>query len=175
MRVWKGVIVLPLCVCLLAMGSARGDDDRILSVSASETERLRDLLSGKRINATLTDGTHLRGRVKEIQDGFLVVGIKKSTGDSPVPHGFQSLTMDRLYNVKFARAGNKRAHLFRKVSSLVGLGLCVAVVATAGSGWSGSGGSSYQTVAYTGIGTTIFSTLWGRKKGKRKIVTLVIK
>ena len=44
----------------------------VLPVSASETERLRDLLSGKRIDASFADGAHLRGRVKEIQDGLLV-------------------------------------------------------------------------------------------------------
>ncbi len=77
---WNRVIVLPLCACLLAAGSAQGAENQVLSVGASETERLRDLLSRKRIDAFFADGTHLRGRIKEIQDGFLTVDIKKSTG-----------------------------------------------------------------------------------------------
>ena len=46
---WRRVVVLPLCVCLLAAGSAQAAENQVLSVRASETELLRDLLSGKRI------------------------------------------------------------------------------------------------------------------------------
>ena len=66
------MVVLPLCVCLLAACSMRTARNQVvLPVSASETERLRDLLSGKRIDASFADGTHLGGRVKEIQEGLL--------------------------------------------------------------------------------------------------------
>ena len=64
---WRRVIVLPLCVCLLAAGSAQAAENQVLSVRASETELLRDLLSGKRINASFLDGNRLQGRVKEVQ------------------------------------------------------------------------------------------------------------
>ena len=50
--VWKQVVVLPLCVCLLAAGSAQAAENQVLSVRPSETERLRHLLSGKRIDAS---------------------------------------------------------------------------------------------------------------------------
>ena len=76
---WRRVIVLPLCVCLMAACSMRTARNQVLSVRASETERLRDLLSGKRIDASFADGNRLRGRVKEVQDGLLTVDIKKST------------------------------------------------------------------------------------------------
>ncbi len=99
--VWNRVIVLPLCACLLAAGSAQGAENQVLSVGASETERLRDLLSRKRIDAFLADGTHLRGRVKEIQDGFLTVDIKKSTGPNPVMRGLQDIPTDRISTVQF--------------------------------------------------------------------------
>ena len=84
---WRRVIVLPLCVCLLAGCSMRTARNQVLSVRPSETERLRDLLSGKRIDASFADGNRLRGRVKEVQDGLLTVDIKKSTGTNPVPRG----------------------------------------------------------------------------------------
>ena len=58
------MVVLPLCVCLLAAGSAQATENQVLSVRASETELLRDLLSGKRINAFLADGSYLEGRVQ---------------------------------------------------------------------------------------------------------------
>ena len=77
--VWKQVVVLPLCVCLLAGCSMRTARNQVLSVRPSETERLRDLLSGKRIDASFADGNRLQGRVKEVQDGLLTVDIKKSS------------------------------------------------------------------------------------------------
>ena len=55
--VWKQVVALPLCVCLLASCSMRTVrvQNPVLSVGSSETELLRDLLSGKRIDASFTD------------------------------------------------------------------------------------------------------------------------
>ena len=106
---WRRVIVLPLCVCLLAACSMRTARNQVLSVRPSETERLRDLLSGKRIDASFADGNRLRGRVKEVQDGLLTVDIKKSTGTNPVPRGLQDIPTDRISTVQFTRyEGNKR-------------------------------------------------------------------
>ena len=60
--VWRRAVVLPLCVCLLAAGSAQAAENQVvLPVRASETERLRDMLSGKRIDASFADGNRLRG------------------------------------------------------------------------------------------------------------------
>ena len=91
--VWKQVVALPLCVCLLASCSMRTVrvQNPVLSVGSSETERLRDLLSGKRIDASFTDGTRLEGRVKEIQEGLLRVDIKKTSDPNSVPRGLQDL------------------------------------------------------------------------------------
>lgn len=120
---WRRVIVLPLCVCLLAAGSAQAAENQVLSVRASETELLRDLLSGKRINASFTDGTRLRGRVKEVQDGLLRVDIKKTSDPNSVPRGLQDIPTDRISTVQFTRyQGNKRL-LLGTAFSLGGLGL----------------------------------------------------
>ena len=99
---WRRVIVLPLCVCLLAGCSMRTARNQVLSVRPSETERFqfRDLLSGKRIDASFADGNRLRGRVKEVQDGLLTVDIKKSTGTNPVPRGLQDIPTDRISTVQ---------------------------------------------------------------------------
>ena len=103
--VWKQVVALPLCVCLLASCSMRTVrvQNPVLSVGSSETERLRDLLSGKRIDASFTDGTRLEGRVKEIQEGLLRVDIKKTSDPNSVPRGLQDLPTDRISTVKFTR------------------------------------------------------------------------
>ena len=146
--VWKQVVALPLCICLLASCSMRTARNQVVvPVSASETERLRDLLSGKRIDASLADGAHLRGRVKEIQDGLLVVDIDKSSGPNPAPRGLQDIPTDRISTVQFTRyEGNKR-FLYAALFFLGGYGLAVGIIegregysgvrtATAIGGWS---------------------------------------
>ena len=72
--------MLPLCVCLLTACSAR---KQVLSVGVSDTERLRDLLNRKRIEVSLADGAQVEGRVREVQDGLLMVDVKESSGPSP--------------------------------------------------------------------------------------------
>ena len=107
---WRRVIVLPLCVCLLAAGSAQAAENQVLSVRASETELLRDLLSGKRINASFLDGNRLQGRVKEVQAGLLRVNIKKTSDPNSLPRGLQDIPTDRISTVQFTRyQGNKRS------------------------------------------------------------------
>ena len=110
MSVWKRIVALPLCACLLASCSMRTVrvQNPVLSVGSSETERLRDLLSRKRIDAFFADGTHLEGRVKEVQDGLLTVDIKNSTGTNPVPLGLQDLPTDRISTVHFTHYKGKK-------------------------------------------------------------------
>ena len=164
------LVVLPLCVCLMAACSMRTARNQVLSVRASETERLRDLLSGKRIDASFADGNRLRGRVKEVQDGLLTVDIKKSTGPNPVPRGLQEIPTDRTLTVKFTRyQGNKRL-LLGTLGTLGGVGLGGGV-ATATRG--DRSGGAYLTVVIIAIGVGALGYLWGKKKDKKN-VTLVI-
>ena len=105
--------MLPLCVCLMAACSMRTAGNQVvLPVRASETERLRDLLSGKRIDASFADGNHLRGRVKEVQAGLLRVNIKKTSDPNSLPRGLQDIPTDRISTVKFTRyQGDERTRL----------------------------------------------------------------
>ena len=167
---WRRVIVLPLCVCLLAAGSAQAAENQVLSVRASETELLRDLLSGKRINASFLDGNRLQSRVKEVQAGLLRVNIKKTSDPNSLPRGLQDIPTDRISTVQFTRyEGNKRA-LFGTVFSLGGVGLGGGV-ATATRG--DRIGGAYLTVVIIAIGIGTLGYLWGKKKD-RKNVTLTI-
>ena len=168
--VWRRVVVLSLCVCLLAAASAQAAENQVLSVRASETELLRDLLSGKRINASFTDGTRLEGRVKEIQEALLRVDIKKTSDPNSVPRGLQEIPTDRTLTVKFTRyQGNKRL-LLGTLGTLGGVGLGGGV-ATATRG--DRSGGAYLTVVIIGIGVGALGYLWGKKKDKKN-VTLVI-
>ena len=135
----------------------------VLSVGSSETERLRDLLSGKRIDASFTDGTRLEGRVKEIQEGLLRVDIKKTSDPNSVPRGLQGLPTDRISTVKFTRyQGDERTRL----ATWFALG-AIPLVAVLDVGDS----TSASLGALAGMG--ILGYLWGREKDKKK-VTLVI-
>ena len=164
--VWRRAVVLPLCVCLLAACSMRTARNQVvLPVSASETERLRDLLSGKRIDASFADGAHLRGRVKEIQDGLLVVDIDKSSGPNPVPRGLQDIPTDRISTVQFTRyQGNKRL-LLGTLFFGGGYGLAVGII-EGREGYSGG-----RTAAAIGVWSamTILGYLWGKKKDKQNV------
>ena len=164
---WRRVIVLPLCVCLLAGCSMRTARNQVLSVRPSETERLRDLLSGKRIDASFADGNRLRGRVKEVQDGLLTVDIKKSTGTNPVPRGLQDIPTDRISTVQFTRyEGNKR-FLYAALFFLGGVVLAVPLNIDSPTTASAAGAIGIWS------GSTALGYLWGKKKDKKN-VTLVI-
>ena len=156
MRVWRHVVVFPLSACLLASGSVEAQD-RVLSVEATETERLRNLLSGQRIDASLADGTYLKGRVQEVRQGLLRLDIQKSTA-SAIPRGIQGIPIDRISTVQFTRYESNRNRVrYASILALGGIFLAAAVDA---------GGS---TVASSGIlaGMGTLGYLWGRTKDKQ--------
>ena len=167
--VWKQVIVLPLCVCLLAAGSAQAAENQVLSVRASETERLRDLLSGKRINASFADGNRLQGRVKEVQAGLLTVDIKKTSDPNSLPRGLQDIPTDRISTVQFTRYKGYKRVLLGVGFFLGGYGLAVGII----EGREGSSGVRTATAIGGWSAMTALGYLWGKKKDKKN-VTLVI-
>ena len=167
--VWRQVVVLPLCVCLLAAGSAQAAENQVLYVRPSETERLRDLLSGKRINASFLDGNRLQGRVKEVQAGLLRVNIKKTSDPNSVPRGLQDLPTDRISTVQFTRYKGYKRLLLGAAAFLGGYGLAVGII----EGREGYSGVRTATAIGAWSTMTALGYLWGKKKD-RKNVTLVI-
>ena len=165
--VWKQVVALPLCVCLLASCSMRTVrvQNPVLSVGSSETERLRDLLSGKRIDASFTDGTRLEGRVKEIQEGLLRVDIDKSSGPNPGPRGLQDIPTDRISAVQFTRHHGYKRLLLGTLFFLGGLGLGLGIVTE----WENQGDKVSAAAIGVWSGMTALGYLWGRKKDKQNV------
>ena len=164
--VWKRIVVLPLCICLLsACGTAR---NQVLSVSVSETERLRDLLSRKRIDASFADGTHMDGRVQEVQDGLLTVDMKESTGPSSVPIGrLQGIPTDRISTVRFTQHKGHKRGLFTILFGLGGVGLgWLFAEAGHGSSWSKF---DQNVMAGTTVGAGVFGYFLGRQKDKENV------
>ena len=160
-EVWKRIVVLPLCVCLLTACSARR---QVLSVSVSETEQLRGLLDRKRIDASFADGTRVAGRVQEVQDGLLAVDVKESTGPSPVPLGLQSIPADRISTVRFTRHTWYRSVLFGTLFFLGGWGLGLLIVE-----------ETDETKLANGVigGMTALGYLWGRNKDKENVTVVI--
>ena len=154
---WKRLIVLPLCVCLLTSCSARKP---VLSVSVSDTERLRDLLNRKRIDASLADGAQVEGRVREVQDGLLTVDVKESSGPSSTGAGLHSIPTDRISTVRFTRRKGYRRALFGTLFFLGGWGLGLAIAQE----------TNEVKPAYGVIGgMTAFGYFLGRQKDKQNV------
>ena len=160
---WKRLIVLPLCVCLLTACSAR---KQVLSVSVSDTERLRDLLNRKRIDASFTDGTQVGGRVREVQDGLLMVDIKESSGPSPSGTGLQSIPTDRISTVRFTQRKGYRRALFGPLFALGGVYLGTFIISFGRGGWSRS---DRAVVIGTSAGAGVLGYFLGRHKDKQNV------
>ncbi len=154
---WKRLLVLPLCVCLLTACSAR---KQVLSVSVSDTERLRDLLNRKRIDASFADGAQVGGRVREVQDGLLTVDVKESSGPSPRGTGLTSIPTDRISTVRFTQHTRWRRALFGTLFFLGGWGLGLAIAQE----------TNEVKPAYGVIGgMTAFGYFLGRQKDKQNV------
>ena len=163
--VWKRIVVLPLCICLLsACGTAR---NQVLSVRTSETERLRELLDRKRIDASFADGTHVGGRVHEVQDGLLAVDVKESTGPSPVPLGLQRIPMDQISTAQFTQYKGYKRGLFGTLLALGGLGLgLIFAIELNENTWTKA---SSTAAAGTTAGLGVLGYFLGRERDKQNV------
>ena len=161
-RLWKRLIVLPLCVCLLTACSAR---KQVLPVSVSDTERLRDLLTHKRIDASFADGTQVGGRVREVQDGLLMVDVKESSGPSPRGTGLQSIPTDRISTVRFTQHTWYWRALFGPLFALGGLALGTLYVSF------GEGRTKDDRAVEIGAtaGAGVLGYFLGRQKDKQNV------
>ena len=166
---WKRLIVLPLCVCMLTACSARKP---VLSVSVSDTERLRDLLNRKRIDASLADGAQVEGRVREVQDGLLMVDVKESVGPSPSGTGLQSIPTDRISTVRFTRHKGYKRGLFTTLFTVggLGLGLIFAVYLDDGNTWTRTHSAA---VAGTAAGAGVLGYFLGRQKDRQNVTVKI--
>ena len=162
---WKRLVVLPLCVCMLTACSAR---KQVLSVSVSDTERLRDLLDRKRIEASFADGAQVEGRVREVQDGLLMVDVKESSGPSPSGTGLQSIPTDRISTVRFTQRKGYKRGLFGTLFAVggLGLGLIFAVYLDDGNSWTRTHSAA---VAGTASGAGVLGYFLGRQKDKQNV------
>ena len=147
--------------------------NQVLSVRASETELLRDLLSGKRINAFLrgrqpTCEGRVQGDPGRSPDGRHQEEHRPQSGaawTSGHPHGSD---LDREVHPVPREQESPSRNTSVLPWAVVGLGGGVAT-ATRGD----RSGGAYLTVVIIAIGVGALGYLWGKKKDKKN-VTLVI-
>ena len=158
----KCVVVFLLSACLLASGFVEAQD-RVLSVEASETERLRNLLNGQRIEASLADGAYLRGLVQEVQQELLRLDIQMSSRVA-APRGIQQIPFNRISTVQFTRYESNRNRVrYASIFAISGIFLTAAVDA--------GGSMAASSGILAGMGTLGY--FWGRTKDKQNITVQI--
>ena len=126
---------------------------------------MRDLISRKRIDASFADGTHVGGRVQEVQDGLLVVDVPQSSGPLAGFTRRQSIPTDRLSTIRFTRQKGHKGLLLGTLVFFGGMGLAVGIISGR------EGYSDGRTAAAGGVwsGMTALGYLWGRNKDKENV------
>lgn len=158
----KCFVVFLLSVCLLGSGSVEAQD-RVLSVEASETERLRNLLSGQRIEASLSDGAYLRGLVQDVQQGLLRLDIENGRR-SAEPRLIHGIPLVRISTVQFTRYESNRNRVrYASIFAIGGIFLTAAVDA--------GGSMAASSGILAGMGTLGY--FWGRTKDKQNITVQI--
>jgi hypothetical protein len=89
-----------------------------IQVSASDTEQIKKLLMRKKIEAMFRDGTYIKGQVKEVDDGQIVIDVKESEGTSALQKGEQTVAIESLSTVQMTN----RKGPFRGILTGAGIG-----------------------------------------------------
>ena len=169
-QLWKRMIALSQCACLLMASSSLRAETQVLSVTPSETKQLRKLLKGKRIDAILADGTTLVGRVKKVRDGLVLVDIQQSAGAKEAMPRLREIPPDRIATVHFTRHKGKWRAVLTSLFSVGGLFLGAGIIGDC----EGCEDGEPLALAVIWGGMTVLGYVLGMKKDK-KAVTLLIK
>jgi len=111
-----GKRMLLICSTLLLIGHALGTvlaaSKNSLEVSAADTPRLKTLLEGQKVSAMFSDGTQLKGRVREVRSDSLLMLVQSSEGASALSKGEQTIPIKRFSALQLTQyQGKKRAIL----------------------------------------------------------------
>jgi hypothetical protein len=117
-----GKRMLLICSTLLWIGHTVGTviaaSKNSLEVSAADTPRLKALLEGKKISAMFSDGTLVKGRIREVRSDSLLILVQSSEGASALSKGDQSIPIRRFPAIQLTQCqGNKRAILTSALSA----------------------------------------------------------
>ncbi len=91
-----------------------------VEILASDTVQLKQLLEHQSVSAMFPDGTYLKGKIKEVRTGSILMKVQKSEGTSTLSRGDHLILTSRFSTFQITRYhGNKRLIL---TSSLSGAG-----------------------------------------------------
>ncbi len=144
-----------------------------VEVKASDTANLKELLEKQKIDARFADGTLLKGRVKEVIDGAVVMEIEQSEGPGAMAKGEHSIATDKITRIKIVKYKGSKRFVLATVLGIAGLAASWAITATEFAGESQNATYGGIAVATTAVGV-VAGYAWGRALDKKE-VTIVIK
>lgn len=150
--------------------------DERLEVKASETEQLKVLLERQKVNAVLTDGTRIKGKVKEVRSGVLVINVEQPEGAAGLAKGEQSLATDRFNTFEMKSYKGKKRGILAATLGFAGLALGVGINATEAESLGGEGSRTAAGIAVM-VATTVGGAAVGYALGRnldKKSLTIVI-
>jgi hypothetical protein len=153
--------------------SGKAPQPAIVEVKPSDTAKLKELLEKQKIDARLADGTLLKGRVKEVIDGAVVIKIEQSEGPGAMAKGEHSIATDKITEIKIVRYKGSKRVVLATVLGIAGLAASWAITATEFAGESQNATYGGIAVATTAAGIA-GGYAWGRALDKKE-VTIVIK
>lgn len=152
--------------------SAHFQDERI-EVRATDTLQLKTLLEGQKVEALLTDGTALKGKVKSVIDLEIRLEVKSSNGPTALSRGENSLPTSRFATFTITKFKGKKRGILAATLGFAGLGVGILVIASevTGESWNGTDAAILTAAVATGA-------IGGYSLGRhldRKRVTVVIR
>ena len=151
-------------------------DERV-EVRASETEQLRALLANQKVNAVLNDGTRIKGKVKEVRTGVIVLSVESSEGAAALPRGEQTGTIDRFSTLEITSYKGKKRGILAAALGAAGLALGLAIGGMEIDSLGGEGeinGAGVAVIVAAGAGGAAIGYLW-EKLDKKRITIVIVK
>ncbi|MEQ1606538.1 MAG: hypothetical protein ABL999_16885 [Pyrinomonadaceae bacterium] len=165
------------CSAAESLAVADKPDDR-LEVKASETEQLRVLLANQKVNAALTDGTRVTGKVKEVRSGTIVIDVTASSGASALTRGSHDLATERFSTFEMTSYKGKKRGIFTAALGAAGLVLGLAIGSAeidslGGEGSINSAGAA--VIAATTAGGAAAGYVIGRNLDKKRLIIAIVR
>jgi hypothetical protein len=177
----RGIAAIFLLVtifqCMAAHTEAATKDKR-LEVRASDTQQLRTLLTNRKVDAALTDGTRIKGLVKEVRDGAVMIVVDRSDGAGALPRGDQTVATEKFNTLEVSSVKGKKRWILGTAMGVAGLLLGGAIIAMEIDSLGGEGsanGAGAAVVAATTAGGSAAGYAIGRQLDKKRVTIVIIK
>jgi len=96
-------LLLMLLFCpllpLYVLGAEAASQEKI-EVEASDTSQLKTLLVSRSVELMFRDGTYVKGQIKEVNNGEVLIKVKDSEGPSALRNGEQRVATERISTIQ---------------------------------------------------------------------------